>query len=210
MNSPYGSDQGLTLRVYSSGECGIQRLDLSVAWKESLGRFGVRYWQGLAMYCMAVVGCLQLSAYRAFDRGGECPECWQRIAWLNETRHLPHCSRDDAGVYIATKDHWMLDCPGSPIHNTNPTLVFAWERRRAIVCLDRPSYVDLCNRSHSHVYLRPWCLEIHRSAVSSITWRRGPTVCKLCPYTSGRTHPHPETDKKGEPQSGILRLFSVS
>ena len=32
------------------------------------------------MYCVAVVGCLQLSAYRAFERGGECPEYRQRIA----------------------------------------------------------------------------------------------------------------------------------
>ena len=78
------------------------------------------------MYCMAVVGCLQLFAYRAFDRDGVCPEFRQRMAWLNETRRFPHCSRDDAGVYISTEDYWILDCPGSPIHNSNPTLVFAW------------------------------------------------------------------------------------
>ena len=77
------------------------------------------------MYCMAVVGCLQLLAYRAFDSHGECSEFQQRMAGLNGTRRLPHCSRDDAGFHIPTEYYWMVDCPGSPIHHPNPTLVFA-------------------------------------------------------------------------------------
>lgn len=162
MNSPYEPDQGLTLRVYSSGECGIQRLDLSFAWKESLGRFGVRYWQGLAMYGMAVVGCLQLLAYRAFDRDGECPRFRQRMVWLNGSRRLPSCSRDHAGVHIATGDYWVFDCPDSPIHNSNPAVVLAWQWRRGTLRLGRSSYVGLCHRTHSHIHLRSWRLEICR------------------------------------------------
>ena len=125
VNSQYEPDQGLTLQVYSSGECGIQRLDLSVAWKESLGRFGVRYWQGLAMYSIAVVGCLQLLAYRAFDRGGECPRLRKGMAWLSASRRFPNCSRSDAGVYITTEDYHIPDCSGTPLHHSGSTMVFA-------------------------------------------------------------------------------------
>jgi hypothetical protein len=41
------------------------------------------------MYGVAVVGCLQLFAYRAFDRDGECPRFRQRTGRLNELGVFP-------------------------------------------------------------------------------------------------------------------------
>lgn len=63
-----GYDSKIT--IYSSGEAGIQRIQLKLAWRETLGRLGVRYWMGLAMWSIAVVGILQLLAWRKYDSDG--------------------------------------------------------------------------------------------------------------------------------------------
>ncbi|PVG04365.1 PGAP1-domain-containing protein, partial [Serendipita vermifera] len=61
------------LHVYSSGECGIQVITLHIAWQETLGRLGVRYWMGLAMWSVAVVGILQTFAWYRYDSDGVFP-----------------------------------------------------------------------------------------------------------------------------------------
>jgi hypothetical protein len=46
-------------------------MTLRVAWRETLGRLGVRYWMGLAMWCVAVVGVLQTLAWYRYDSDGK-------------------------------------------------------------------------------------------------------------------------------------------
>jgi GPI inositol-deacylase len=59
-----------SLTILSTGECGIQSLAISLAWQETLGRLGVRYWMGLAMWSVSVVGILQMIAWRTYDVDG--------------------------------------------------------------------------------------------------------------------------------------------
>lgn len=60
-----------SLTILSTGECGVQSFTISLAWRETLARLGVRYWMGLAMWSVAVVGILQTVAWIAYDTEGK-------------------------------------------------------------------------------------------------------------------------------------------
>ena len=70
LSSLRDADHVPSLSIYSSGECGISKLTVKIAWKESLGRLGVRYWMGLAMWSVAVVGILLAMAWHTYDSEG--------------------------------------------------------------------------------------------------------------------------------------------
>jgi len=59
-----------SLTILSTAECGIQSLKVSLAWQETSGRLGVRYWMGLAMWSVAIVGVLQTIAWFTYDLDG--------------------------------------------------------------------------------------------------------------------------------------------
>ncbi|KAG8760456.1 GPI inositol deacylase [Serendipita sp. 396] len=67
------NDHVTTLTIYSSGECGIENLHLRIAWRETLGRLGVRYWMGLAMWSISVVAIIQGMAWHQYDTRGAFP-----------------------------------------------------------------------------------------------------------------------------------------
>lgn len=105
------------LTIYSSGECGIKSITLRVAWKETLGRLGVRYWMGLAMWSVAVVALLMLSAIMGYDANGTFPPFEAVMVEFTQKQMLPI-----GGVLVALS---MLPLPKEMIMGNSGILVFA-------------------------------------------------------------------------------------
>jgi GPI inositol-deacylase len=64
------NEHAVNLDIYSSGECGISQLELTVDWWSSLGTWGLRYWTTVCAWAIGVVAITILQAWDAWDEGG--------------------------------------------------------------------------------------------------------------------------------------------
>lgn len=74
-SGPYLSPatRGLNLSVYSSGECAVERVSITVDWWATLGRWGVRYWSALVSWAIALILLVVFNAWRVMDATGSLP-----------------------------------------------------------------------------------------------------------------------------------------
>ncbi|KLO19789.1 PGAP1-domain-containing protein [Schizopora paradoxa] len=47
---------GISLTIHSSGECGVSKLDISIDWWNSFGRWGARYWNAVLAWGAGIIG----------------------------------------------------------------------------------------------------------------------------------------------------------
>jgi len=58
---------GLNLTIFSSGECHIEALSLTIDWWTSLGRWGARYWGAAFSWSIGIVAIMSVKAFAAWD-----------------------------------------------------------------------------------------------------------------------------------------------
>lgn len=65
----YLSGRGLNMTIFSTGECGVAELELTVDWWNSLSRWGPRYWNAVLAWGAAVIGIVFQSSWSIWDAG---------------------------------------------------------------------------------------------------------------------------------------------
>ena len=63
--------RGVELEIFSSGECGVADLRITVDWWSSLSTWGLRYWTTSCAWALGVVGVILLRAWINWETGGE-------------------------------------------------------------------------------------------------------------------------------------------
>lgn len=61
---------GVTLDIYSSGECGISSFELTVDWQATLATWGLRYWTTVAAWSIGIVAIVIGKSWREWENGG--------------------------------------------------------------------------------------------------------------------------------------------
>ncbi|KAL5488183.1 BST1 [Sanghuangporus weigelae] len=79
--------RGLNLTVYSSGECGVETLTITIDWWNSFGRWGGRYWNAILTWSAGVVCYLSYASWSVWDAGAPMPSPFQSFGSL--VRLLP-------------------------------------------------------------------------------------------------------------------------
>ncbi|KAI5118768.1 hypothetical protein M0805_005649 [Coniferiporia weirii] len=79
--------RGLNLTVFSSGECGVEEINITVDWWNSFGRWGPRYWNAVLAWSTGVVAFIFYSSWKAWDSGAPMPTPLQ--AFRSNSRLLP-------------------------------------------------------------------------------------------------------------------------
>lgn len=62
--------KGLNLSIYSSGECGVKELSVTVDWGYSFSRWGPRYWNAILAWSAGIIGFMFCASLTAYDSGG--------------------------------------------------------------------------------------------------------------------------------------------
>ncbi|KAF8529105.1 PGAP1-like protein-domain-containing protein [Hysterangium stoloniferum] len=81
--------RGLDLIVYSSGQCGISELALTVDWWASLSTWGLRYWTTVIAWSTGVVGILIVYAWNVWEKGGHFPTIWESLWHFTSQTMVP-------------------------------------------------------------------------------------------------------------------------
>lgn len=63
--------RGLNLTIFSSTECGVKELQVTVDWWYSFSRWGPRYWNAILAWSAGVIGFVFFKNWMVFDSGGK-------------------------------------------------------------------------------------------------------------------------------------------
>ena len=69
-NLYYSYSHGLNLTIYSSGQCGVVELRVTIDWWNSFGRWGTRYWNAVFAWGTGVVTFVFFTSIRTWDLCG--------------------------------------------------------------------------------------------------------------------------------------------
>ncbi|KAL4247022.1 GPI inositol-deacylase [Abortiporus biennis] len=70
---PTPFNRGINLTVYTSSECQLDTLEVTVDWWGTVGRWGVRYWSAVASWAVGIVAFVTFNAWRASETTGVLP-----------------------------------------------------------------------------------------------------------------------------------------
>ncbi|KAI0775903.1 GPI-inositol-deacylase [Trametes elegans] len=90
-NAPYvASDHpdGHKLTIYSSGECWVNEIVLSVDWWASIGRWGVRYYTAAVCWAVGIIAMILWDAWSSVEGGAPVPDVRSSLE-LFAHKHLP-------------------------------------------------------------------------------------------------------------------------
>ncbi|PIL37457.1 hypothetical protein GSI_01151 [Ganoderma sinense ZZ0214-1] len=80
---------GHVLTIHSSGECGVNEVELSVDWWATIGRWGTRYGTAAASWAVGIVAILMYDTWRLVEGGASVPDVKTSLDWFARER-LPY------------------------------------------------------------------------------------------------------------------------
>jgi hypothetical protein len=72
---PPAARHALDLSIYSSGECGVSRVSITLDWWSTIGAWGLRYWTTVCAWAVGVIGIVTAHAWNTWEKGGSTLWC---------------------------------------------------------------------------------------------------------------------------------------
>ncbi|KAF8591481.1 PGAP1-domain-containing protein [Ramaria rubella] len=80
---------GVHVHLYSSGECGISRLEFTIDWWSSFGTWGLRYWTTVCAWAVGVVGIIIIQAWNTWEKGATFPSVSESLVQYVSQKMAP-------------------------------------------------------------------------------------------------------------------------
>ncbi|KAF8517867.1 PGAP1-like protein-domain-containing protein [Gautieria morchelliformis] len=92
---PPAARRALNLSIYSSGECGVSRVSITLDWWSTLGAWGLRYWTTVCAWAVGVIGIVIAHAWHTWEKGDAFPDVAESLA-----RYVTQTMAPLAGVLL--------------------------------------------------------------------------------------------------------------
>ncbi|KAH8113449.1 PGAP1-domain-containing protein [Phellopilus nigrolimitatus] len=161
--------KGLNLTIYSSGECGLEGLSITVDWWNSFGRWGSRYWNAILAWSAGLIAFLFYSSWATWDSGAPMSTPFQSLRYLCQL--LPRAMILFFIISLLPLPSWLwLGNSGEPIFAPIAPLILLLSSGLVILSWN---LLVLCSATYGRLVSIISRVEADNIKESSITYRRG-------------------------------------
>ncbi|KAG9104891.1 GPI inositol deacylase [Ceratobasidium sp. 370] len=111
-----GTKHGINLTLYSSGECRVTKIQLTVDWRSSAGRAASRLWAGVFAYAVGVAAAMNAFAWFSWDGSRPFPTVQQSFEQIVQRFAIPALGCITILAILPLPPSFILGLGGEPLY----------------------------------------------------------------------------------------------